>query len=196
MNTFGCTNTVRTISRPTATSPSLPQWSSQDNRESVSNLRCHIITIIKFYWLKGKSYWIYYVLCRRLAERKPVLWYRDSRLYLFLNNGVHESPTNISSTLFRARVWTLVDVDSDQLFPPVLSQQGTNNLIVFATSPKKERWASLEKTTTWDVAIMNPWTRGEISEALAHSLLSSMFKLTIFLNLALLFMDLQATTQT
>ena len=136
------------------------------------------------------------MLCRRLAEKKPVLWYRDSRLYLFISNGVYESPTNISSTSFRARVWTLVDVDSDQLFPPVLSQQGTNNLIVFATSPKKERWAGSEKTTTWDVAIMNPWTRREISEALAHSLLSSMFRLTIFKNLALPFMDLQATTQT
>ena len=121
------------------------------------------------------------MLCRRLAEKKPVLWYHDSRLYLFVSNGVYESPKNISSALFRTRVWTLVDVDNDKLFPPVLSQQGTNNLIIFATSPKKERWASLEEKMTWDVAIMNPWTRREISEALVHSYLSSMFKLTTFL---------------
>ena len=160
-------------------SPSLPQWLSQDNQELVSVLGCHN-TVIKLYWLQGKSYWIYYVLCRRLAEKKPVLWYRDSRLYLFVSDGVYESPTNLSSALFRTRVWTLVDTDNETSFPPVLSQPGTNNLIIFATSPIQQRWASLEKTTTWDVAIMNPWTRREISEALVHSLLSSMFKLTIF----------------
>ena len=137
---------------------------------------CH-----QLYRLKEKSHWIHYVLCRRLAEKKPVLWYRDSRLYLFVSDGVYESPTNLSSALFRTRVWTLVDTDNETSFPPVLSQPGTNNLIIFATPPKKERWASLEKTTTWDVAIMNPWTRREISEALAHSLLFSMFKLMIFL---------------
>ena len=119
------------------------------------------------------------MLCRCLAEKKPVLWFRDPVLYLFVSNGVYES-TNLSSRSFRTRVWTLVDVDNNKLFPPVLSQQGTNNLIIFATSPKKERWFSLEENTTWDVAIMNPWTRREISEALVHSCLSSMFKLTIF----------------
>ena len=178
MSTFGCTNTVRTISNSTAMSPNLRQWSSQDNQESVGASCCHI-TIIKLYWLKGKSYWIYYVLCRRLAEKKPVLWYRDSRLYLFVSNGVFESPKNISSALFRTRVWTLVDADHETSFPPVLSQPGTNNLIIFVTPPIQQRWAGLEKTMTWDVAIMNPWTRREISEALAHSLLSLMFQLMI-----------------
>ena len=179
MSTFGCTNTARTISRQTVTSSSLPQWLLQDNRESVSASRRHI-TVINLSWLKGKSYWIYYVLCLCLAEKKPVLWFRDPLLYLFVSNGVYES-TNLSSRSFRTRVWTLVDVDNNKPLPPVLSQQGTNNLIIFATSPKQERWDSLDETMTWDVAIMNPWTRREISEALAHSFLSSMFKLMFLL---------------
>ena len=123
------------------------------------------------------------MLCRRLAEKKPVLWFRDPVLYLFVNDGVYESPENISSTSFKTRVWTLVDVDSDEIFPPVLSQQGTNNLNIFATSPKIERWDGMRKTTTFKVACMNPWTRREISEALVHLLLFLMFKADVFFSL-------------
>lgn len=128
----------------------------------------------------GKSYWIYYALCRHLAERKPILWYIDPSLYLFVSDGVYMSPSNLSSASFRTRVWTLVDADNQKSFPHVLSSPGTNYLFIFATSPKQERWKSLVKTTIYEVAIMNPWTRKEISKALTRSHLSSMFKLTIF----------------
>ncbi|KAF8473736.1 hypothetical protein DFH94DRAFT_764217 [Russula ochroleuca] len=113
----------------------------------------------------GKSYWIFYALCRRLAEGKPIMWYRDSVMYLFVSDGVYKTTENPHSSLFKTRVWTLVDADGENIFPPSLAQHGIKYLHIFTTSPKWGRWKSLTKTTSCAIAIMNPWTRGEISAA-------------------------------
>lgn len=115
----------------------------------------------------GKSYWILYVLCRRLAYKKPVMWYRGHRLYLFVEDGVYLAPKDYPSTEFRTRVWTLVDSDESNIFPESLAVPDTKHMIVFVSSPKEERWKGMTQTTTCAVAIMNPWTRREISEAAA-----------------------------
>lgn len=39
----------------------------------------------------GKSVWVYYVLRRRLEERKPVIWYRDGSCLLFVEEGVYQA---------------------------------------------------------------------------------------------------------
>lgn len=122
----------------------------------------------------GKSYWILYVLCRRLASRKPIMWYRGKRLYLFVEDGVYLAPTDHPSTEFRTRVWTLVDADEGDRVPEALAVQDTKHMIIFASSPNKDRWKGLTKTTAIAIAIMNPWTRREISEAAAiHGLAAS-----------------------
>ena len=138
-------------------------------------------SLIKIYWLKGKSYWILYALYRRLAEGKPIMWYRDSTVFLFVNEGVYQAPPwGALSTTFRTRVWTLVDSDSDTLgVPSRLAVPDTKHLIIFCSSPQSGRWKGLGKTTLSRIAIMNPWTRGEISQALAHPLPPSMSELTI-----------------
>src|SRR6266571_5811755 len=88
----------------------LPQWSSQDNPALVS-ASFRDLTAIEIYWLKGKSYWVLYALRRRLAEGKPVIWYRASTRFLFVNEGVYETPKDFLSTDLNTRVWTLVDSD-------------------------------------------------------------------------------------
>ncbi|KAN0127602.1 hypothetical protein V8E53_014580 [Lactarius tabidus] len=115
----------------------------------------------------GKSYWLIYVLCRRLAYKKPIMWYRGQRMYLSVEDGVYMAPIDHPSTAFRTRVWTLVDADQSECVPESLAVPDTKHMIIFASSPKQERWEGMTKTTNYSVAIMNPWTRAEISEAAA-----------------------------
>ncbi|KAH8981995.1 hypothetical protein EDB86DRAFT_3129050 [Lactarius hatsudake] len=72
----------------------------------------------------GKSYWLTYALCQRLVEGEPVIWFSDTRRYLFVNEGVFEIPPDYPSTKFKTLIWTLIDADDskngipDYLAPP------------------------------------------------------------------------------
>jgi hypothetical protein len=112
---------------------------------------------------KGKSVWIYYALCRRLAERKPVIWYRAQTCYLFTQEGVYKAPEGYEPFHFKTFVWTLVDShESKEDAPSSLVGPGTRHFVIYATSPRKERWSHLHKTVRDITVIMNPWTRAEI----------------------------------
>ncbi|KAI0255603.1 hypothetical protein BJV78DRAFT_1119377 [Lactifluus subvellereus] len=111
----------------------------------------------------GKTYWIRYALRRRLAEQKSVIWYREQRCFLFAEDGVFVAPSNHRISKFKTFVWTLAD--SDDTFPTHLINQDTKHFLLYTTSPRRERWKPLEKTTHSAVLIMNPWTRQEIFRA-------------------------------
>lgn len=132
---------------------------------------------------KGKSCWILYALCRHLAKREPVVWFHGRRLCLFVEEGVFQGPPDTPSTDFKKRIWTLVDADEDIRIPPSLAVHGTKLLNIFVSYPEPSRWKPLEKTTLCTVANMNPWTRKEISQALAHPPPLSTFELTFFFSL-------------
>ncbi|KAH9180784.1 hypothetical protein EDB89DRAFT_1921070, partial [Lactarius sanguifluus] len=113
----------------------------------------------------GKSYWISYALHRHLCEGKPVIWYHDSRRYLFVAEGVYDLK-DTPSTRFKTRVWTLIDADEDgNGIPPHLAVRLTKHFLIFTTSPQRHRWNRLGKTKQRTVVIMNPWTRAELSKA-------------------------------
>ena len=115
---------------------------------------------------KGKSVWVYYVLRRRLAERKPVIWYREGSCLLFVEEGVYQAPDNFRPSFFHKFVWTIVDSDdSKEGIPTGLVPHGTRLFMIYSTSPSKERWKRLHKTTSTIRIIMNTWTRTEISYA-------------------------------
>ena len=115
---------------------------------------------------KGKSVWVYYVLRRRLAERKTVIWYREGSCLLFVEEGVYRSPHNFSPSSFHKFVWTVVDSDeAKEGIPPHLVPHGTRLFMIYSTSPSKKRWKRLHKTASTIKIIMNPWTRTEISYA-------------------------------
>ena len=115
---------------------------------------------------KGKSVWIYYALCRRLVDRKAVIWYQNQACYLFSKEGVFRSPVDFPSTGFRFFVWTLVDSDqSSEGPPPHLLCPGTRLYVIYVTSPRKARWERMKKTVRDVRVIMNPWTRREIDIA-------------------------------
>lgn len=109
------------------------------------------------------------------------MWYRGKMLHLFVEDGVYLATKDYPSTSYRIRVWTLVDADEGKSVPEALAVQHTKLMIIFASSPRKSRWQGLTKTTDSGITIMNPWTRREISEGLAHRLLPSMFELTVVL---------------
>ncbi|KAH8976722.1 hypothetical protein EDB86DRAFT_3057817 [Lactarius hatsudake] len=114
----------------------------------------------------GKSCWLTYALCQRLVEGKPVIWFSDTSRYLFVNEGVFEIPPDYNSTNFKTRIWTLIDADNcKDGIPDYLGPHRTKHLIILSSSPKSSRWQLLTKTTECSIAIMNPWTREEISQA-------------------------------
>ena len=49
--------------------------------------------------LLGKSCWVIYALHRHLTEGKPVIWYHDSRWFLFVKEGVYELPVMATTTV-------------------------------------------------------------------------------------------------
>jgi len=116
----------------------------------------------------GKSVWILYALRRRLAERKPVIWYYMKTCYLFIEDGGYLMLPNFLQCHFKAVVWTLADSDSNQAVsgpPEDLMTHDTSFYVIFATSPAERRWARMDKTTRPAIAIMNPWTKAEIGFA-------------------------------
>ncbi|KAF8265132.1 hypothetical protein EI94DRAFT_1831410 [Lactarius quietus] len=116
----------------------------------------------------GKSCWLRYALCRRLAQKKPTIWYRGHNLLLFVTEGVYMTDSTYGCTEYCTRVWTLVDAEPGEGFSERLKcvgQQDTKNLIIFTSSPNPQRWGRLRDTTFMTRAIMNPWTRAEISAA-------------------------------
>ena len=111
----------------------------------------------------GKSTWVYYALRRRLAERKPVIWYLDQKGYLFVEEGVYVLPDKFGASDFQFWVWTLVDSDeAGEGVPHRFVGHETRHFAIYSTSPSKERWSRLHKTVRNQVFIMNPWKREEI----------------------------------
>jgi hypothetical protein len=75
-------------------------------------------------------------------------------------------PDNFQKAEFKTFVWTLVDSDeAKEGVPPYLVPHGTRLSVIYTTSPRKERWSRLHKTTRDVRVIMNPWTRKEIFRA-------------------------------
>lgn len=112
---------------------------------------------------QGKSIWIYYALRRRLAERKPFIWYHDQKRYLFVEEGAYEVPDKFTASQFEVFVWTFVDSDHAMKgVPYCLVTPGTHHFVIFCTSPRKERWTRLYKTARVLIIIMNPWKIKEI----------------------------------
>jgi hypothetical protein len=112
---------------------------------------------------QGKSFWIYYAARRRLAEKKPFIWFYQARYYLFVQEGVYELPSDWKHGDFRYIVWTLVDSDQSSTgVPEVLVPQGTRLFAIYVTFPANKRWSRLVKTTRPIRMIMDPWSRRSI----------------------------------
>jgi hypothetical protein len=117
--------------------------------------------------LKGKSYWIYYAIRRRLGEKKPLIWYFLQKWYLFVEDGVFRCPEDFSPDIFRqGGLWVLVNTDGSMAgVPAILAESESKVNTIFTSSPWRERWKGLLKTTMCSQLIMNPWSWDEIYQA-------------------------------
>ena len=80
-----------------------------------------------------------------------------------MQEGVYGLPTDWEHADFRYIVWTLVDSDQSRAgVPEVLVPQGTRLFVIYVTSPAKEQWSRLDKTTRPARMIMDPWSRCSI----------------------------------
>jgi hypothetical protein len=102
-----------------------------------------------------------------LAEKKPVIWYREQHCYLFVEEGVYQKPDNFLPSYFKTIIWTLVDSDvAVNGVPEHLATHDTHHYVVYVTSPAKDRWSRMDKTMNPIVVVMNPWTKKEMHYAL------------------------------
>jgi hypothetical protein len=115
---------------------------------------------------EGKSVSLVYILRRRCAERKPVIWFDGLRGYIFVDDGVYKMAPDFHDNEFKIFVWTLVD--SDQApggVPPELVRNRTRLFVLYASSPNVDRWKRLHKTVEDTTVVMNPWTWREMLRA-------------------------------
>ena len=114
----------------------------------------------------GKSKFLTYAMRRCCAERRPFIFYRNYKYYLFVQEGVFRNPSEFSSHQYQTYVWALVDADEDQSgIPEGLIARFTQLFTIYSSSPVRSRWDRVHKTVDERVIVMNPWTRKEILQA-------------------------------
>ncbi|KAF8630308.1 hypothetical protein AX15_003001 [Amanita polypyramis BW_CC] len=87
---------------------------------------------------------------RPTRNRKPAIWYYRKTRYLFVEEGVYEVPDKFND--FEVFVWTLVDSDdAKDGVPENLVMRHTCHFVIYCTSPSRDRWSRLHKTTGQDV---------------------------------------------
>jgi len=80
---------------------------------------------------EGKSVFLVYMLRRRCAERKPIIWYDGLESYIFVDDGVYKMTPDFHFNEFKIFVWTLVD--SDQAWG-ASHQSSSGIVLVFLSS--------------------------------------------------------------
>jgi len=121
---------------------------------------------------EGKSVCLLYMLRRRCAEKKPVIWYDGIVGYIFVDDGVYKVAPDFHVNEFKIFVWTLVDADQAQDgVPPELVRNRTRLFVFYASPPNSERWKRLHKTVDDITLFMNPWTWREMLRACVYSTL-------------------------
>ena len=102
---------------------------------------------------------------RRLSEKKPIIWYKFRKHYLFDEFGVRKITENSSYLESGSFTWTMVDSDESKDVPPHLIAHGMHLFVIYVTSPARERWHRMHHTVHDAVVVMNPWKRKEIHRA-------------------------------
>ncbi|KAI9465068.1 hypothetical protein BJY52DRAFT_1114318, partial [Lactarius psammicola] len=73
-----------------------------------------------------------------LTEKKPVMWYCNSMLFLFMKEGVYQASEHVLSLSFKTLVWILVNSNSNLAsIPPHLAVDDTKHFLIFTSSPRE-----------------------------------------------------------
>jgi len=67
---------------------------------------------------------------------------------------------------FKPFLWAFVDVDArSACIPEQFADLEAHLYVMFTTSPERQRWKPLTKTTLCAEVVMNPWSLEEIHQA-------------------------------
>jgi hypothetical protein len=85
---------------------------------------------------------------------------------MFVDEGVYAMGSQFLKGRYKHKVWTLIDSDEYKNgVPEDFVPHNTPFFVVYVTSFERDRWSRMHRTTSDVVAIMNPWTRGEMHRA-------------------------------
>jgi len=117
----------------------------------------------------GKTILLYYILVKRLLEKKPtVLQYKPNVVFIFNDEGLHARPAssfcerNLSGY---QDAWALVDMNED-IEKPADFIRSSNFFLLMASSPTPSRWYNVQMyrapVTLW---FMKPFNLVELLQA-------------------------------
>ena len=123
------------------------------------------------YFDLGKSLFLYYILVRRLALKKPTIWQLSSEKYIFFNSEgytVSKGDIKIRETKNKP-IWALSDSNEYMTIPhnEFLTKCGESLIVVQAASPKEKRYKEWIKQRRGTLYCMKSWCWFEI-ELLHH----------------------------
>ena len=117
----------------------------------------------------GKTILLYYILVKRLLEKKPtVLQYKPNVVFIFNDKGLHARP---ASSYYEPDLsgyqgtWALVDMN-EKITQPADFIQSSKFFLVMASSPTPSRWYNVQMykapVTLW---FMKPFSLVELLQA-------------------------------
>ncbi|KAH9000060.1 hypothetical protein EDB92DRAFT_460114 [Lactarius akahatsu] len=116
----------------------------------------------------GKTCFLYYLLFRRLSERRPVALEQRDFFILFHEGGVYRYPLNADPKYFPAGTWALSDSNGEPAVAQpcsaflTVSERKTAWLIQ-TTSPVETRWKNWRKTCKAGMFVMNYFSIEDIT---------------------------------
>ncbi|KAH9031310.1 hypothetical protein EDB85DRAFT_1959196 [Lactarius pseudohatsudake] len=114
----------------------------------------------------GKTCFLYYLLFRRLSERKPVALEQFDFFILFHEGGVYRYPLNADPEYLPDGTWALSDGDDEPYQPCSVFQTASERRtawVIQTTSQAEERWRRWKKYSGADVLVMNHVSIEEIT---------------------------------
>ncbi|KAH8989499.1 hypothetical protein EDB92DRAFT_2003024 [Lactarius akahatsu] len=106
----------------------------------------------------GKTYFLYYLLFRRLSERRPVALEQPEFFILFHEGGVYRYPLKADARYLPDGTWALSD-SNDEAPKPCTTFRSASKLrtawLIQTTSPVETRWRDWRKYCKAGMFVMN-----------------------------------------
>ncbi|KAH0832415.1 hypothetical protein J3R83DRAFT_13455 [Lanmaoa asiatica] len=126
-------------------------------------------SVVAYFVLAGKTYFLVYVLIERLREHKPVAFeplHGRSFYALFTDTVVFHSfddPMPLHHANHTGDAWALTDSNATVTIPAGVFQR-TRMRIIQTTSPRAHRWKEWSKQYGAERCVMNVWSKKEIED--------------------------------
>ncbi|KAK2459274.1 hypothetical protein APHAL10511_008695, partial [Amanita phalloides] len=113
----------------------------------------------------GKTLFLFYVLARRLHERKPVAFQIDNHVFALFGQGgvtLHSTSRKTSRKYVSEGTWALSDSDASNRSGLCMAFQQPTFHVIHTSSPSSPRWKNWVKRLGADKYIMDVWSLEEL----------------------------------